>query len=154
MTEGLRIERDNNELDYEKGSNFEHLVWNMIQFFFKIIIISIFRTRTGLKEISKLPELTTIQMNTLADILRKMWYQPNIPHTLKNESFNDQQLKKCSHPQFIHTCISMDKLIHFCCQSKTPCNRTSRKPIKLTRTDKSNFLTSSPTGLWKKANDN
>lgn len=40
--------------------------------FLKIIIISIFRTRTGLKEISKLPELTTIQMNTLADILRKM----------------------------------------------------------------------------------
>lgn len=35
MTEGLRIERDNNELDYEKGSNFEHLVWNMIQFFKK-----------------------------------------------------------------------------------------------------------------------
>lgn len=67
MTEGLRIERDNNELDYEKGSNFEH-----DSVFFKIIIISIFRTRTGLKEISKLPELTTIQMNILPDILRKI----------------------------------------------------------------------------------
>lgn len=40
--------------------------------FLKIIIISIFRTRTGLKEISKLPELTTAQMDILPDILRKI----------------------------------------------------------------------------------
>lgn len=52
------------------------------------------------------------------------------------------------------TCISMDKLIEFCCQSKTPLRAYFEKPIKLTRTDKSNFLTSSPTGLWKKADDN
>lgn len=30
MIEGLWIEIDNNELDYEKGLNFEYLVWNMI----------------------------------------------------------------------------------------------------------------------------
>lgn len=44
----------------------------MIQIFFKIIIISIFKTKTKLKKISKLPKLTTIQINTLTNILKKI----------------------------------------------------------------------------------